>query len=74
MKVYFKIKFGAGFQKFESFGNGRYLVYLTFQKEDPSAMSKMINLISKELCAEPKNIKYLGKKGEGLLEEHIFEI
>ncbi len=74
MKVYFKIKFGASFNKLESFGNGRYLVYLTLSKDSPSAMPTMISLISKQLCAEPKNIKYLGKRGEGILEEHIFEM
>lgn len=74
MKVYLKIKFGAAKDAFESFGGGRYLVYLTLKKEDPNAMSTMIRTISKQLCAEPKNIKYLGKKGEGILEEHVFEI
>jgi hypothetical protein len=74
MKVYFKIKFGSSQNKIESFGAGRYLVYMTLKKEDSGAMSTMLSLISKKLCAEPKNIKYLGKRGEGNLEEHIFDI
>ena len=74
MKVYFKIKFGASYNKIESFGGGRYLVYMKLNKEDPGAMATMMALISKQLCAEPKNIKYLGKRGEGSLEEHIFDI
>jgi hypothetical protein len=74
MKVYFKIKFGAMKDSLESFGSGRYLVYLRLKKEDPNAMPTMMHMISKQLCAEPKNIKYLGKRGEGSLEEHIFEV
>lgn len=74
MKAYLKIKFGSAKDSFESFGGGRYLVYLTLKKEDPNAMATIIRMISKQLCAEPKNIKYLGKRGEGSLEEHIFEM
>lgn len=74
MKIYFKIRFNASQNKIESFGAGRYLVYMQLSKENPAAMATMIALISKQLCAEPKNIKYLGRRGEGALEEHIFDI
>ena len=74
MKVYFKIKFGAEKEKFESFGGGRYLVYLTMQKDDPTAFSYFQSIISRMLSVELKHIKYLGKNGEGNFEEHIFEI
>jgi|GEM_PF-1297048 len=74
MKIYVKIKFRADIEKFESFGGGRYLVYMRMSKDDPKAMSTFIGIISKNIGADPKHIKYLGKKGGGSMEEHVFEI
>ncbi len=74
MKVHFKIKFGAEREKFESFGGGRYLVYLTLKKEDPAVFPYFIGIISRYLGVEQKHIKYLGKNGSGIMEEHVFEI
>ena len=70
MRVHVKIKFGADKNSIESFGNGRYLVYMKMPGEDPSAMDFFISLFSKFTGAEPKHIKYIGKIGE----EQIFEI
>lgn len=74
MKISVKIKFGAERNKFESFGGGRYLVYMIYKKEDDSAMPYLVHVLSKELGAEPKHVRYLGKKGSGDFEEHLFDI
>lgn len=74
MKISVKIKFGSEKDKFESFGGGRYLVYMTYKKEDDSAMPFLVHILSKEIGADPKHVRYMGKKGDGNFEEHIFEI
>ncbi|MBS3094944.1 hypothetical protein J4474_04720 [Candidatus Pacearchaeota archaeon] len=74
MKIYVKIKFGASIEKIETFGGGRFLVYMTCQKDDPNAMAFFTSIISRHIGSDPKNIKYLGKKTDGILEEHVFEI
>ena len=74
MKLYFKIKFGAEIDKIESFGGNRFLVYMTMKKDDPNVMALFINALSRKFGVEQKHIKYLGKNGEGPMEEHIFEI
>lgn len=74
MKIYVKIKFGAEKNRFESFGGGRYLVYMTYKKEEDAAMPYLVHTLSKQLGADPKHIMYLGRKNSGEAEEHMFEI
>jgi hypothetical protein len=70
MRIYVKIKFNSQKEEIESFGNGRYLVYMKMDKDDPATMPHFIRMISKETGAEPKHIIYKGKHGP---DEYIFE-
>jgi len=70
MKVVVQIKFNSEKQRITKFGDFRYLVYLPFKKEEPGAMNKFLDLMSKELGVPAHRIKYRGKQGEN----HIFDV
>lgn len=71
MKIYVKIKFNSNSDKIESFGDWRYLAYMKMSENDPNAKAFFINMLSRFLGANPKNIKSTGKK---LGDSYIFEV
>lgn len=70
MKLVVQIKFGSEKQRIVKFGDFRYLVYLAFKKDEPGAMAKFTDLMSKELGVPPHRISYHGKQGD----TYIFEV
>ena len=56
MIVHVKVKPNSSKQHIESFGNGRYLVYLKSPPENDKANIEMMNLLSKELGVPPKSL------------------
>jgi hypothetical protein len=67
MKIIVKIKFDTGNQKIESFGNNRYLVYLTSKREDPSSMDEFVSMMSKYMTVPPNRVHFKGKEGESFV-------
>jgi uncharacterized protein YggU (UPF0235/DUF167 family) len=55
MIIHVKVKPNSGRQSVESFGDGRYLVYLKSPPENDRANIELINLLSKELGVPPKS-------------------
>jgi hypothetical protein len=67
MKLVIQIKFGSEKQKIVKFGDFRYLVYLVFRKDEPGAMAKFTEIMSKEIGVPPHRITYHGKQGEAYI-------
>lgn len=57
MIIRVKVKPNSSKQSVESFGNGRYLVYLKSVPENGKANIELLNLLSKELGVPPKSLK-----------------
>lgn len=57
MIIRVKVKPNSSKQSVESFGNGRYLVYLKSEPENGKANIELLNLLSKELGVPPKSLK-----------------
>lgn len=57
MIINVKVKPNSSKQKFENFGERRYLVYLKSPPENDKANIELINLLSKELGVPPNSIK-----------------
>jgi uncharacterized protein YggU (UPF0235/DUF167 family) len=55
MIIHVRVKPNSSKQKIESFGGGRYLVYLKSAPENDRANIELINLLSKELGVPPKS-------------------
>ncbi len=55
MIIHVKVKPNSPKQSIESFGAGRYLVYLKAVPENDKANIELINLLSKELGVPPKS-------------------
>ena len=55
MIIHVKVKPNSSKQEIESFGGGRYLVYLKSAPENDKANIELINLLSKELGVPPKS-------------------
>jgi hypothetical protein len=70
MKVVVKLRFGASKSKIESFGSGRYLVYLLSEKTDPDVKAELYALLSRSLGVPGDRIEYAGKDANGDL---VFE-
>lgn len=71
MKIYIKIRFNSGRDHIESFGEGRYLVYMKANENDSNVMPSFKKMLSKFLGVPSESIKGTGKK---LGEAYIFEI
>lgn len=56
MIINVKVKSNSSKSKVESFGGGRYLVYVKSAPENDKANIEMINLLSKELGVPPKSL------------------
>ncbi len=52
-----KVKTNSSKQEVESFGGGRYLVYLKSAPENNKANEELIKILSKELGVPPQSIK-----------------
>ncbi|MBI2632069.1 hypothetical protein HYW75_03635 [Candidatus Pacearchaeota archaeon] len=59
MKVIIKIRFGASKEKFEKFGDGRYLLYLSFE-EDSDTKTIVRELLSRHLGTPAQRIEFIG--------------
>ncbi len=70
MKLVAQIKFNSDKQKIVKFGEFRYLIYLTIQKDEQGAMNYFLNLMSKELGVPPARIRCIGRQGEN----YVFEV
>lgn len=57
MIIRVKVKPNSSKQSVESFGDGRYLVYLKAVPENGKANNELLNLLSKELGVPPKSMK-----------------
>jgi hypothetical protein len=57
MIIYVKVKPKSGMQKVESFGDGRYLVYLKEPPENGRANIELINVLSKHLGTPVQRIR-----------------
>jgi len=70
MIIHVKVKPNSSKQKIESFGGGRYLVYLKSVPENDKANIELLNLLSKELGVPPKSlaIKFGRTSGEKIIE------
>ncbi len=70
MIIHVKVKPNSSKQEVESFGNGRYLVYVKSPPENGKANIEMLNLLSKELGVPSKsfNIKFGRTSGEKIIE------
>jgi len=55
MIIHVKVKPNSSKQKIESFGGGRYLIYLKSSPENDKANIELINLLSKEMGVPPKS-------------------
>ena len=58
-RITIKVRFNASREKFESFGNGMYLAYLTFPQDD-STVHVLGTLISRHLGASLGRIEFAG--------------
>lgn len=56
MIIYVKVKPNSSKQEIESFGNGRFLVYLKSPPENGRANIELLNLLSKELGVPSKSL------------------
>jgi len=70
MQVIVKAKFNSTKQHIESFGGGRYLVYLPFE-EDKESEKLIIHILSKYMVVPPNRIAY---KGKNINKDFIFEV
>ncbi len=70
MRVIAQVKFNSQKQRTISFGNYRYLVYLSSGKDDENAMHEFVSMMSKELGVPTGRIHYQGKQGDS----YVFEI
>ncbi len=70
MIIHVKVKPNSSKQEIESFGGGRYLVYLKSVPENNKANIELINLLSKELGVPPKSfsIKFGKTSNEKIIE------
>ena len=57
MIIHVKVKPNSSKKKIESFGGGRYLVYLKSAPENDKANIELLNMLSKELGVPVKNLK-----------------
>ena len=57
MIIHVKVKPNSSKREIESFGGGRYLVYLKSVPENDKANIELLNLMSKELGVPPKSLK-----------------
>jgi uncharacterized protein len=57
MIIHVKVKPNSSKQEIESFGDGRYLVYLKSPPENDKANVELIKLLSKELGVPPNKFK-----------------
>jgi len=57
MIIHVKVKPNSSERKIISFGNNRYLIYLTSPAEDNEANIELINFLSKHFTTPVKNIK-----------------
>lgn len=58
MKVTIKIRFKASQEKFEKFGDGRYLLYLAFE-EDADSKKVIKELLSRYLGTPTSRIEFI---------------
>ncbi|VVB83749.1 putative ACR, YggU family [uncultured archaeon] len=56
MIIHVKVKPNSSKREVESFGGGRYLVYLKSAPENDKANIELINVLSKELGVPPKSL------------------
>ena len=57
MIIHVKVKPNSSKREVESFGNGRYLVYLKSPPENDRANMELINVLSKELGTPPSSFR-----------------
>lgn len=70
MEVVIKVRFNASKERFESYGHGKYLVYLDME-EDEDAVKVLKKILSKKLGTLESNIYY---KRKNFMNDWIFEI
>lgn len=59
MKITVKVRFNASKEKFEKFGEGRYLAYLPFE-QDEDAKGILASLISRSMGVAPQRVEFAG--------------
>jgi len=70
MKIVCKLRFGSSKSKIESFGSGRYLIYLLSEKTDADVKDELYAILSRALGVPPNRIEYAGKDING---DAVFE-
>ena len=71
MKIRVKVRFNTSLEKFESFGNNMYLVYLTFEQDD-EAEEILKQILSRKLGLPIGRILFLNI--DPLTKDWIFEL
>lgn len=70
MKVMVKVKFGCSLERFEKFGDGKYVAYLPYPEEDDSHLL-IGSLIAKSLGLPGDRVEFAGVDGRGFW---VFEV
>ena len=70
MKMIVKVKFNATKQRFEDFGNNKYLLYLPLE-EDAESEIVIAQLLSKHIGVPPSKVKFAGFDPH---KDRIFEV
>ena len=65
MEITVKVRFSSSRQRIESYGSGKYIVYLIMKEGEGDAFSLLRTIISKYLGVPPSRISYLGKNYQG---------
>jgi hypothetical protein len=64
MEVRVKVRFNASKERFETYGGGKYLIYLPFE-EDTEAERIIATILSRKLGTSPNRILHSGKDVNG---------
>ena len=71
MRILLKVKFNASKERFEKFGDNKYLVYLPFE-EDAESKAIIAQMLSQKLGAPVSRIEFVAI--ESITKNWIFEI